>query len=64
VVGDERFVAAPGARAGLEADDRVMYDTSTGKLYYDADGSGSGGQAIIAVLQGTPALTATDIVVI
>jgi Ca2+-binding RTX toxin-like protein len=63
-VGDERFVAAAGARAGLEPDDRVMYDTSTGKLYYDADGSGSGGQAIIAVLQGAPALTATDIVVI
>jgi serralysin len=62
--GDERFVAAPGARNGLEADDRLMYDTTSGKLYYDADGSGSGAAAVVAVLQGAPSLTATDIVVI
>jgi Ca2+-binding RTX toxin-like protein len=62
--GDERFVAAPGARNGLEADDRLMYDTTSGKLYYDADGSGSGAAAVVAVLQGAPGLTATDIVVI
>jgi Ca2+-binding RTX toxin-like protein len=63
-IGDERFVAAPGARNGLEADDRLMYDTTSGKLYYDADGSGSGAAAVVAVLQGAPGLTATDIVVI
>jgi Ca2+-binding RTX toxin-like protein len=64
-IGDERFVAAPGARSGLDPDDRLMYDTTSGKLYYDADGSnGSGGQQIVAVLQGAPTLTATDIVVI
>jgi trimeric autotransporter adhesin len=62
--GDERFVAAPGARNGLEADDRLMYDTTSGKLYYDADGSGSGAAAVVAVLQGAPGMTATDIVVI
>jgi Ca2+-binding RTX toxin-like protein len=62
--GDERFVAAPGARNGLEADDRLMYDTTSGKLYYDADGSGGGAAAVVAVLQGAPTLAATDIVVI
>ena len=29
--GDERSVAAPGARYGVEPDDRLMYDTGTGK---------------------------------
>jgi serralysin len=61
---DPRFWAAPGAVRGHDATDRVVYNTSTGSLYYDADGSGGGGQQVIAVLQGAPALTATDIVVI
>src|ERR1051325_10115528 len=35
--GDVRFYAAPGATGGHDADDRIVYDTSTGNLYYDAD---------------------------
>jgi Ca2+-binding RTX toxin-like protein len=62
--GDERFVAAAGARNGVEADDRLMYDTSTGKLYYDPDGLGGGGAFIVGVVQGAPTLVATDITVI
>jgi hypothetical protein len=41
-----------------------MYDTVSGKLYYDADGSGAGGQSVIAVLSGAPTLAVSDIVVI
>ena len=59
-----RFVAAPNARSGLDADDRLMYDTVSGKLYYDADGSGAAGQSVIAVLTGAPTLAVSDIVVI
>lgn len=59
-----RFVAAPNARSGLDADDRLMYDTVSGKLYYDPDGSGAGAQSVIAVLTGAPTLAASDIVVI
>src|SRR5439155_10072951 len=36
-MGDVRFYAAPGATAGHDADDRVVYDTKSGNLWYDAD---------------------------
>jgi serralysin len=62
--GDDRFHAAAGARSGVDAEDRIIYNTSTGQLWYDADGSGSGGQMFIASLQGAPSLAASDIAVI
>lgn len=62
--GDDRFFAADGARAGQDAEDRLVYNTSNGYLWYDADGSGSGGQLLIAILQGAPTLSAGDITVI
>jgi hypothetical protein len=42
----------------------VIYNTSTGSLYYDADGSAAGSSQLLATLQGIPSLAATDIVVI
>jgi Ca2+-binding RTX toxin-like protein len=62
--GDQRFFAGSGAASGHDESDRVIYDTSTGRLYYDADGSGLGAAQLIATLQGLPALAATDIAVI
>jgi hypothetical protein len=59
-----RFVAARNTRSGLDSDDRLMYDTVSGKLYYDSDGNGAGPQSVIAVLTGAPTLAAADIVVI
>ena len=63
---DPRFYAAAGATGGHDADDRLVYDTSTGDLYYDADGNGDIGASRIATLTagGAPAaLSATDITV-
>ena len=62
--GDARFYAAAGAAGGHDADDRMIYNTSTGQLYYDADGSGAGGAELVATLQGAPAMAAGDIWVI
>jgi Ca2+-binding RTX toxin-like protein len=62
--GDARFYAAPGATHGHDTSDRLVYNTSTGQLYYDADGSGSGSATLVATLQGHPTLVASDVTVI
>jgi Ca2+-binding RTX toxin-like protein len=59
--GDGRFYAATGATGGHDGDDRVVYNTSNGDLYYDADGSGTGAAQLIATLAGAPSLAASDI---
>jgi trimeric autotransporter adhesin len=61
--GDARFWSST-AGAAHDANDRVVYDTDGGQLWYDADGSGSGAAQLVATLQGHPALAAVDIVVI
>ena len=61
--GDARFKANATGTA-TDANDRVVYDTSTGRLYYDADGNGAGAAQLIATFQGAPAVAATDITVI
>src|SRR5258708_17069111 len=58
--GDVRFYSAPGATGGHDADDRIIYDTSSGQLWYDADGNGPGAAQLIATFQGAPAITAGD----
>ncbi len=62
--GDGRFWAAAGATSGHDADDRIVYNTSTGNLYYDADGSGAGAAQVIATFQGGVVIAASDITVI
>jgi Ca2+-binding RTX toxin-like protein len=62
--GDGRFWSAAGATSGHDSNDRVIYNTSTGSLYYDGDGSGSGAAQLIATLTGLPGVAASDIVVI
>ena len=61
--GDARFEANSTGTA-TDTNDRVVYNTSTGSLYYDADGSGSGTAQLIATFTGSPAIVATDMVVV
>ena len=50
--------------AALDADDRVVFDGKTGKLYYDADGSGAAAAVQFATLVGKVSLSASDFTMI
>ena len=60
------FVAGAGLTSGQTANQHVIYDTNTGKLYYDADGSGSGHSILFAQVGSTahPTLTFDSINVV
>lgn len=47
-----------------DTSDRVIYETDTGKLFYDSNGSASGGSVQIAQLGTNLALSASDFLVI
>jgi len=46
------------------ADGQFLYDTDDGRLFWDADGTGSNAAVLIATLSNVPTLTASDFVVI
>ena len=46
-----------------DVDDRLIYNTATGYLFWDADGTGSGAGVSIAVLATKPTLSAADFVI-
>ena len=48
---------------GQDAGDRIVYNITTGALYYDADGSGASVALQVAMLNDLPGLAATDIFV-
>jgi VCBS repeat-containing protein len=60
------FYAADGATAAHDASDRIIYDSATGKLYYDADGDKAGGvgAAHFATLEGGPKLDVGDFLIV
>ena len=64
VAGDARFRSGAGLTSGQDADDRVIYNTTTGQLFFDADGSGPNGSQLIVMLNNRPALTASDITLV
>ena len=58
------FAANPGHVPG-DNNDFILYDTTTGGLYYDADGSNPGAAAVqFAMLTGAPLISATDLEVV
>ena len=50
--------------AAHDADDRIIYDSSTGNLYYDPDGTGPETQILFAHLSSGLAMTSNDFIVI
>ena len=53
-----------GSGAAVDGDDRILYNSKTGALYYDADGSGAGKAVYFAVLDNHAALTFHDILIV
>jgi len=49
--------------AAADADDRIVYNSSTGQLFYDADGNGAGAQVLFAVMAPGLALTSADFII-
>ena len=59
VLNAESFVSGAGAVA-LDANDFIINDTTNGRVYYDADGSGSGSAVLLFTLADHAALSNTD----
>jgi Ca2+-binding RTX toxin-like protein len=47
-----------------DADDRIVYDTDSGALFYDSDGVGGSAGIQFATLLGAPGIDASDFVVV
>jgi Ca2+-binding RTX toxin-like protein len=59
------FVSGAGVTTAGDADDRIIYDTTTGNLYYDADGVGGAVAVQFAWITTIPAgLDASDFEII
>jgi Ca2+-binding RTX toxin-like protein len=52
-----------GTTAG-DADDRILYNSATGQIYFDADGNGGGAAVLFATVTAGTILTASDFTVI
>jgi serralysin len=58
------FNSGAGLTAAADADDRLVYDTTSGFLYFDADGVGGAAAAVqFAELSNLAALSASDFVI-
>jgi serralysin len=57
------FTANADGNAG-DSSDRIIYETDTGNLYFDADGTGAGAKVLFAKLDAGLALTNSDFVVL
>ncbi len=66
-LGDEvptaNLFAANATGSAVDADDRILYNTKSGALLYDADGSGNGAAVQFATLRNRADLQATDFLV-
>jgi Ca2+-binding RTX toxin-like protein len=56
----DRFRSGAGVTTAADSNDYLIYNTTTGALYYDANGSAAGAAIQIATFTTMPLLTASD----
>lgn len=61
---DAEFESGAGLNAAVDSTTRIFYNTTSGALFYDADGSGVGAATQLATLTGAPALTLNDLFIV
>ena len=59
-----QFYAHAGATGAHDSNDHIIYDTVSGKLFYDADGKGGQAAVQFAVLDNHPTLHASDFFIV
>jgi len=60
----DAFHAGAGLRSAQDASDHLIYDTTSGSLYYDIDGRGGAAGVLVAIFSGQPALDASDFLIV
>ena len=63
-MGMEAFYSGAGVTKAHDSTDRIVYNTTSGMLWYDADGNGSGKAVQVAVLDTHPELAFGDILIV
>jgi Ca2+-binding RTX toxin-like protein len=59
------FAKGAGLTTALDATDRIIYNTTTGELFYDKDGTGAAAAVKFAVITTHPAtITEADFIII
>ncbi|MDD2828460.1 MAG: hypothetical protein PHW18_02670, partial [Sulfuricurvum sp.] len=58
------FLKANATGTATDANDYILYNTTTGTLSYDADGSGATAAVQFATLTGHPTVTSVDFTVV
>ena len=61
---DASAFVANATGVATSADQRIIYDTDSGQLFYDADGSLGGAAVLFGIVAGHPPLTGADVVVV
>lgn len=58
------FYARDGAKKAHDSSDRIVYDSKTGNLYFDADGKGGDAAIVFATLANKPVLDHGDFAIV